>query len=322
MQKKVLVTGGFGFIGQALAEELLRAGYDTRISTRKLPSQQVDVGRVVVTGDLNRSTVWENALVGVHTVIHTAARVHVMKEAPGLEPLHEFRKVNTEGTERLVQQSINAGVKRFIFISSIKVNGEETRPGVPFGPETLPAPTDAYGISKLEAESIVRELSEAAGMEWVIVRPVMVYGPGVKGNFAQLMRAINIGLPLPLARVDNARSLVSLRNLVSFLKVCIEHPAAANQIFLVSDGKDLSTSDLIRRLAGAMNRPVRLFHVQRKILIRFGRLTGRAQKVQRLLSNLQVSITKNRDLLNWVPPFETEDDLRWTTSAFENRNTQ
>jgi UDP-glucose 4-epimerase len=322
MQKKVLVTGGFGFIGQALAEELLRAGYDTRISTRKLPSQQVDVGRVVVTGDLNRSTVWDNALVGVHTVIHTAARVHVMKEAPGLEPLHEFRKVNTEGTERLVQQSINAGVKRFIFISSIKVNGEETRPGVPFGPETLPAPTDAYGISKLEAESIVRELSEAAGMEWVIVRPVMVYGPGVKGNFAQLMRAINIGLPLPLARVDNARSLVSLRNLVSFLKVCIEHPAAANQIFLVSDGKDLSTSDLIRRLAGAMNRPVRLFHVQRKILIRFGRLTGRAQKVQRLLSNLQVSITKNRDLLNWVPPFETEDDLRWTTSAFENRNTQ
>lgn len=322
MIKKVLITGGSGFIGRALFEELSRGKFDTRLSTRKPTLGLTGVDGVVVTGDLDGSTVWDNALVGVHTVVHTAARVHVMNEGEVKDPLQEFRTVNTEGTQRLVEQAITAGVQRFIFISSIKVNGEETRPGAPFTPETLPSPCDAYGISKLEAELKVIALSEAAGMEWVIVRPVMVYGPGVKGNFAQLLRVIDSGMPLPLAQVNNARSILSLRNLVSFLKACIEHPAAANQIFLASDGEDLSTSELIRRLSIALNRPGRLFRLPKRMLMMLGRMAGRPQQIQRLLSNLQVDISKNKHLLGWEPSFDLDTDLHWTASTFKNRNAQ
>jgi UDP-glucose 4-epimerase len=268
------------------------------------------VGAVfVAVGDLSAQADWSEALAGVQTVVHAAARVHVMDET-ATDTLTEFRRVNVQGTLQLARQAEASGVRRFVFISSIKVNGEVTNLGLPFTAENIPAPLDPYGVSKMEAEQALRQIATETGMEVVIIRPPLVYGPGVKANFAALMRAVQRGWPLPLGAVHNQRSLVALDNLVDFIVTCITHPQAANQTFLVSDGQDLSTTELVRGMAQAAGMPARLLPVPVWALQAGATLLGKGDAVQRLCGNLQVDISKARQLLGWVPPVSVEDGLR------------
>lgn len=226
-------------------------------------------------------------------------------------PLVEFQRVNVEGTLNLAKQAAETGVRRFVFVSSVKVNGEGTAAGHPFTASDTAAPQDPYGISKMEAEQGLCQIAADTGMEVVIVRPPLIYGPGVKANFASLMRAVQRGIPLPLASVThNRRSFVALDNLVDLLITCIDHPAAANQTFLVSDGEDLSTADLLRRLGQAMEKPARLIPVPPSLLQVGANLLGKGDMAQRLLGNLQVDISHTRNTLNWHPPISVDEGLR------------
>ena len=241
----VLLTGATGFIGQALLARL--SAFSTlevvAVSRSPIPVLHAAVVHAQITG-ITADTCWRELLKSGGVVVHTAARVHVMNDKVS-DPLAEFRKVNVEGTLNLARQAVSAGVRRFIFISSIKVNGESTLPGRPYCAESAPEPMDPYGISKLEAEEGLRELAKETGLEVVIIRPPLVYGPGVKANFLSMMRWLSKGVPLPLGAICNSRSLVALDNLVDLIATCIEHPSAANQTFLVSDGEDLSTTQLL-----------------------------------------------------------------------------
>lgn len=259
---------------------------------------------------------WNYALSDVSSVIHCAARVHVMTE-DAVDPLVEFRRVNVEGTLCLARQAAIAGVKRFVFISSIKVNGEYSLPDQPFTADQLTAPSDPYSISKCEAENELRFLSREMGMEVVIIRPVLVYGPGVKANFLEMMRWLNRGIPLPLGGIsNNRRSLVYLDNLVDLAITCLDHPAAANQTFLVSDGQDLSTSDLLRRMAKFMGVPARLISVPVWMIRLCAGISSRSDVARRLCDSLQVDISKNFELLGWSPPVNVDEGLRRTADAF------
>jgi nucleoside-diphosphate-sugar epimerase len=306
----ILVTGATGFVGAALVARLAREGTQTRACVRRDDAATPDgVHMVQVGGGLTADTDWSRALIGVSVVVHAAARVHVMDDTAA-DPLTEFRRVNVEGTLNLARQAAAAGVRRFVFISSIKVNGESTLPEQPFTPDDKPAPLDAYGVSKMEAEQGLRELAAQTGMEVVIIRLPLVYGPGVKANFAALMRAVQRGWPLPLGAVHNQRSLVALDNLVDFIVTCLSHPQAANQTFLVSDGHDLSTTELVRGLACAAGVPARLLPVPVWALQAGAALLGKGDAVQRLCGNLQVDIAKARTLLGWVPPVSVDEGLR------------
>ncbi|MFN7120413.1 MAG: UDP-glucose 4-epimerase family protein [Hydrogenophaga sp.] len=306
--RRILLTGGTGWVGGTLLKALREHHHDTMTAVR-VASAKADAQSVAM-GSLDESPVWPQELNNREVVIHLAARVHVMKETNS-NPMRAFRAVNTTGTLSLARLAARAGVRRFIFVSSIKVNGECTETGQPFTGADTPAPQDAYGISKMEAEQGLRQIANDTGMEVVIVRPPLVYGPRVKANFASLMRAAQRGLPLPLARVThNRRSFVALDNLVDLLVTCIDHPAAANQTFLVSDGEDLSTADLLRRLGHAMNKPARLFPVPPLLLQLGANLLGKGDMAQRLLGNLQVDISHTRDTLNWSPPISVDEGLR------------
>jgi nucleoside-diphosphate-sugar epimerase len=269
---------------------------------------------VVAVGDLSAQTDWSSALVGVDAVVHAAARVHVINDKC-LDPLAEFCRVNVEGTAALARQAEAAGVKRFVFLSSIKVNGEFTEQGQPFTADDLPAPIDPYGMSKLEAEQGLREIEAQTGMEVVIVRPPLVYGPGVKANFALMMSWLERGIPLPLGAIHNARSVVALDNLVDLLVTCLKHPAAAGQTFLVSDGEDISTTELLRRTAEAMGRKAVLWPVPTFILEWGATLVGKRAVAQRLCGSLQVDINKTRQLLGWTPRVSVDDGLRRATEV-------
>lgn len=286
-----------------------------RVAQRGALAQYPTGVDVALIDGLSVAQSWTQALQGIDVVIHCAARVHVMDEQ-ACDPLAEFRAVNVEATRHLAQQAAAVGVRRFVFVSSIKVNGEETVPGRPFTADAEPQPQDPYGQSKLEAEQALFEIARQTGLEIVVVRPPLVYGPGVKANFASLMRALQRRLPLPFGSIDNRRSLVARDNLVDLLLLCSRHPAAAGQVFLVSDGEDLSTAQLCRGLSRALGVRPRLLPVPVALLRLLGVLSGRRQQVQRLLGSLQVDITATRSRLGWIPPVSVEQGLREAAKDF------
>lgn len=307
-QANILLTGATGFVGNALLEQLLEQE-SLKVTIALRSAIGCDLCPAHIVADFADATDWSTALINQHLVIHAAARAHVMKDELA-DPLSEYRRVNVDGTLILARAAAAAGVRRFIFISSIKVNGEQTPLGQPFTAEATPSPEDAYGISKYEAEQGLRELAVETGMEVVIIRPPLVYGPGVKGNFASMVKLVARGFPLPLGAVNNQRSLVALDNLVDLIITCIDHPAAANQVFLAGDRQDLSTTELLRGVARAMGRPSRLIPVPASLLMLAATLLGKKVVAQRLLGSLQVDISKARDLLGWEPPITVEAGLR------------
>lgn len=308
---KILVTGGTGFVGGGLLRRLGGDGGHAVVAAVRAGGAMLPPGvETAQVADLGPDTDWSPALAGVDVVVHCAARAHVMHERAS-DPLAVFRRVNVQGTLRLARQAAAAGVRRLVFLSSIKVNGESTPNGKPFRADDLPAPQDAYGISKREAEDGLMALARETGMEVVIIRPPLVYGPGVKGNFAALMRLVATGMPLPLGAVrHNRRSLVALDNLVDLIITCLDHPAAANQVLLAADGEDLSTAELLERLGRAMNRRVRLLPVPVWMLESAAAILGKRDMAQRLLGSLQVDIGKTRELLGWSPPVGVDEGLK------------
>lgn len=315
----ILVTGANGYVGSALCARAVAQGRSVRACVRSTTDTPVHEVPTVAVGDIHEATDWSAALDGCSTVVHLAARVHVMNESAS-DPLREFRRTNVEGTLHLARQAARCGVRRFVFVSSIKVNGEATSSGRPFTATDMPAAEDAYGISKMEAEQGLPMIGRDSGMEVVIVRPPLVYGPGVKANFASLIRAVQRGLPLPLGAVtNNRRSLVALDNLVDLLITCVDHRAAANQTFLVSDGEDLSTAALIRRMGQALGKPARLLPVPPALLQLGAAIVGKRNVVQRLLGNLQVDIAHTRATLGWTPPVSVDEGLRRAMTGMAQR---
>lgn len=308
----VLVTGANGFVGSAVMARLAsESGFVVRGAVRGPVQHKLadSLGGYVMAPDLEAEADWLPALQGVHLVVHAAARVHVMNDDVA-DPLAEYRRTNVEGTLKLARQAAEAGVRRFVFLSSVKVNGESTDGRSPFSSEDEPAPLDPYGISKWEAERRLMTLADETGMEVVVIRPPLVYGPGVKGNFAVMIRWLKRGLPLPFGAVHNRRSLVALDNLVDLIVTCLAHSEAANRVFMVSDGADLSTPELLRRLGRAMGVPVRLLPVPPIMLEWSAALLGRRAVVRRLLGSLQVDIAKTSEVLGWKPPTSVGEGLR------------
>ena len=298
---RVLVTGANSFIGSALlARGVLDGALSLRGSVRRSVSDLPGGVETVRVGDLAPETEWSDALRGVDAIVHTAARVHIIREA-ATDPLAEFRRTNVAGTLSLARQAADIGVRRLIFISSVGVNGAETF-GVPFTAMDRAAPHSPYSISKYEAELGLKQIAEETGLEVVIIRPPLVYGPNAKGNFNRLLKIVHRGIPLPLGAIQNRRSLVALDNLVDLILTCLDHPAGANKTFLVSDGEDISTTDLVRRTAAALGRPARLMRVPPVILRTGARFLGRADLAQRLCGSLQVDINYTREVLGWIPP--------------------
>ncbi|NMM20422.1 MAG: SDR family oxidoreductase [Rhodoferax sp.] len=312
-----LLTGSSGFVGAALLQCLRGGGCDVIPLIRTPDARPSGSVSAVSVGEIAGTTNFAAALVGITTVVHLAARVHVMHDTD-VDPLVAFRAVNVDGTLNLARQAAVAGVRRFVFVSSVKVNGESTQSGRAFTEIDAPTPQDAYGQSKHEAEQGLRQLAADTGMEVVIIRPPLVYGPGVKANFAALMRAVQRGWPLPLGALHNQRSLVALDNLLDFIVTCVTHPQAANQTFLVSDRHDLSTAELVCGLAQAAGVPARLLPVPVWALQAGATLLGKGDAVQRLCGNLQVDIAKARILLGWVPPVSVSEGLRRAVSGIKN----
>ena len=310
---RILVTGAAGFIGAALIHRLLQErGFRVVGSDRHQDSVLPTGVERIVMGELTPEANWCQALADVNVVVHLAARVHVMNDAAD-EPLSEFRRVNVASTLNLARQAAVAGASRFVFLSSVKVNGESGR----YSEGDSPSPQDAYAISKHEAELGLRAIADQSRIEIVIVRPPLVYGHGVKANFQSLIRTVRRGIPLPLGAIQNRRSLVALDNLVDFLVTCITHPAAANQTFLVSDGEDLSTTELVRRLAHAMGRPARLIPVPAALLRVVAAMLGKRDQASRLLGSLQIDASKAHGMLGWVPPISVDEGLRRAATGCE-----
>lgn len=307
-----LLTGGSGFIGRHIAQELSIRGTPFIMNVRAAPKNCAIAYsglRWHVVPDINSQTDWLLALKGVETVLHCAARAHVMREHAAYA-LAEYREVNVAGTLRLAQQAAVVGVKRFVFLSSIGVNGNQST--APFTEASEPHPHDAYSISKWEAEEALLALAAQTGMEVVIIRPTLVYGPGAPGNFGNMVRWVQRGLPLPLGAVHNQRSLVALDNLVSLVLLCADRsrsPQATNQVFVISDGEDVSTSTLLRKLARAAGQPSRLLPVPPNWLRAAASLLGRRAMADRLLGNLQVDASKARTLLGWQPAVTMDEQL-------------
>ena len=313
----ILLTGANGFVGQAFLAHSQQHGRALQVraavrsfDSKSSPSNLFFDAHLCVAPDLGPEADWSEALKGISTVVHCAARVHVMQDL-SVDPMTEYRRVNVEGTLALARQAVRAGVRRFVFVSSIKVNGESTEPGLPFSQSSTPMPSDPYGQSKFEAEQSLLELARTTGLEVVVVRPPLVYGPEVKANFASLLRAIQRGWPLPFgAAKTNLRSLVYVGNLVDLLWVCTEHPAATGQVFLVSDKHDFSTFALVNSMATATGRKARLISIPVGLLRALAILLGRKAMADRLFGNLQLDIAHTCQTLNWHPPFTVNQGLK------------
>ncbi len=310
---KVLVTGASGFVGNATCARLVMHGMHVIGTVRHQPARPLLGVDYRIVGDMDANTDWHDAYIGADAIIHCAARVHVMRETAA-DSLAAFRAVNVASTVQLARQSAAAGVGRFIFLSSVKVNGEGG--SIAYCETDPPAPQDAYSISKYEAELGLREIATETGMHAVVVRSPLIYGPGVKANFQALMRALVRGVPLPLGAIHNRRSMVALDNLVDLIAICIEHPAAASETFLVSDGEDLSTTELVRRLADAIGCPARLVSVPEAVLMAGATLLGKREMARRLCGTLQVNGTKVREVLGWAPPVSVDEGLRRTVEYY------
>lgn len=316
MPKKILVTGATGFLGRSLVQHFATFPDISIVAPlRNVRGKLPEIVTVTRVSDISDDTDWRESLTGVDVVVHAAARVHVMQE-DSAQSIEEFRTVNVKGTLCLARQAVAAGAKRFIYISSIKVNGEATLLGHAFSAGDTPLPSDAYGISKYEAEQQLMRLAQTGAIEVVIIRPVLIYGPGVSANFRQMMHWLTKGIPMPFGSVHNLRSLVSLNNVVDLVTRCVDHPRAANQVFLVSDDEDVSTTQLMQRLLTFLGRKTWLIPVPVSLLKFFARLVGRGAVAQRLFGSLQVDIKKNRELLGWRPPFTLDEGLKATAEHF------
>jgi nucleoside-diphosphate-sugar epimerase len=316
---RILITGVNGFVGRSLCENMLDRSWRVCGSVRSAKdAAALPTGvEAVEIQSIGPDTNWSNALIGMDTVVHLAARVHVMRETDA-DPLAAFRHVNVAGTERLALMAAEAGVRRFVFLSSVGVNGNVTHDR-PFKEEDEPHPQNHYALSKLEAEQALKEIASETGMELVIIRSPLVYGRGNPGNFLRLLNLVDKGLPLPLASVSNSRSLIYLGNLVDAIVTCINHPKAAGQTYLVSDGEDASTPELIREVAYALDKPARLLPFPASLMRLAGRLTGKSEAVDRLLGSLVVDSSKIRRELGWKPPYTMEEGLRETGEWFKRR---
>lgn len=313
------MTGANGFVGRSLCAEMIRRGRCIRAAVRSVDPLIAGAESVMI-GSVDGETDWSYALSDVDVVVHLAARVHMIRET-AVDPLTVFNVVNVAATERLARSAAGAGVRRLVYVSSIKVNGERTcgRGGdlrKKFSATDSPRPEDSYALSKWEAEQALHTVARDTGLEVVIIRPPLVYGPGVKANFHALLRAVARGMPLPLGAINNRRSLVALDNLVDMIITCIDHPAAANQTFLVSDGEDISTTELIQRMARALGRPARLVSVPPMVLMAGAALLGKRKEAARLCDSLQVDITKTREMLGWLPPITMNEGLRRTAEHY------
>lgn len=327
----ILVTGATGFVGSALIEQLLTRGYKVTALVRSLSSNLAPQVKQVPIGDFVAYFMPEQSanegeeqnldkdgglkspvsipFQDVDVVVHTAARAHIMKDKSA-DPVTEYRKANTQVTLSLARQAATEGVKRFIFISTVKVNGESTEPGKPFSELSIINPTDPYGISKWEAEQGLTRIAEETGMEVVIIRPPLIYGPGVKGNFSSMLKWVGEGFPLPLGRVDNKRSLLALNNLLSFIIQCISHPGAANEVFMLSDREDVSTTELIRKLAYAKGKKPRLLPVPVSWMQCVAAILGKQDVANRLFGSLQISSLKAQQQLDWQPVISIDEQLK------------
>jgi len=312
----ILVTGSSGFVGQSLTKELLITGYDVRgVARTRNESLAESSFDFVPIEDFSKILDWQGMLEGVKVIVHTIARVHIMDDKVE-NPLDAFRQLNVHATLNLAKQAAVNGVKRFIFISSIKANGEATSAGKPFLETNNTIPTDPYGLSKFEAEQGLLEIAEQTNMEVVIIRPPLIYGPNVKANFASMMKWVKIGVPLPFGAINNKRSLIALDNLVNFIMICIEHPKAANEIFLISDGQAISTTELIHKVAKAFGKKAILIPVSAKLMGRVATLVGKQAVADRLFGSLEVDSSKARNLLDWQPIITMDEQLQKMAAVF------
>lgn len=314
---RLLLTGATGFVGSAIQQRIVADGnYDLTIAVRNI-DEQSDTVRIIKVDDLKANNDWSEALKGVNVVVHSAARVHVMDDK-STNPLTDFRKVNVEGTLNLARQAADAGVKRFIFISSIKVNGEGTKIGKPYTEDSKPNPIDPYGISKYEAEQGLLNIAETTALEVVIIRPTLVYGENVKGNFHSLMKWTYKGVPLPIGGIKhNLRSLVSVDNLVDFIITCIEHKDAKNEVFLVSDDDDISTAGLLEEISQGLGVKNKAVNIPAKFINTAASAIGKSGVAQRLSGSLQVDISKAKTLLGWKPKYSTSESIQKTARFYK-----
>ena len=305
---RVLVTGADGFIGSLLCPVLQDRGYRVRGAVRKSMPEHVLAFDWNVVGDIGPATNWTEALEGVDVVIHLAGRVHMLRDK-GQDLLTEYRRANTEGTQKLLDTAIGVGVKRLVFTSTVHVNGESATADEPFVESDASRPRGPYAVSKWEAEQLLHAATIGTELETVIVRPALVYGPGVKGNFLRLVKLVDRGIPLPLRCTRNRRSFVSRTNLIDFLIRCVEHPAAVGETFLISDHEDVSTSELIRAIAAQFQRPVRLFPFPEPVIRLGGRVVKKDRIINQLWGSLVVDSSKARQVLDWQPPVALADEL-------------
>lgn len=315
--KNILITGANGFLGQALVKSLsINENYNLTKVVRKIDNRSDD--SYLAVGDINANTKFVNALKNIDVVIHLAARAHVMHDNSS-NPYDEYKSINVDGTLNLAKQALINNVKRFIYLSSIKVNGESTN-NDPFTEISTPKPEDDYGKTKLEAEVGLINLFKNTNTELVIIRPPLIYGPGVKGNFANLIKLAQTKMPLPFGSINNRRSFIYIDNLIDFISYCIESENAANQIFLISDDSDLSLKELIKLLRLELNKPPLLIPVPIFIFKIMGKVTGKTAVVNRLTGNLQINMNKAKSVLSWKPPFSTKQGLAKTIQSYNHKN--